>query len=90
MGFHSCEESPVNEQYLLPAFETGIGAMVSINGGWVVASDDLVLVQRVALPDTKVLMFVITSYSIHYTKLYDFGAWRCDPDPGGIRTPDPG
>ncbi|MBP9598122.1 MAG: sugar kinase [Desulfobacter sp.] len=58
MGFHSCEESPVNEQYLLPAFETGIGAMVSINGGWVVASDDLVLVQRVALPDTKVLMFI--------------------------------
>ncbi len=58
MGYHSCEESPMTEGCLLPAFETGIGAMVGINGGWVVASDDLVMVQRVALPNTKVLVFI--------------------------------
>ncbi len=58
MGYHSCEESPDNDQYLLPAFETGIGAMVGVNGGFVVASDDLVLAQRVGLPDTKVLIFI--------------------------------
>jgi len=58
MGFHSCEESPMTQGCLLPAFETGIGAMVGINGGWVVASDDLVMVQRVALPDTKVIVFI--------------------------------
>ena len=58
MGYHSCEESPMTEGCLLPAFETGIGAMVGINGGWVVASDDLVMVQRAPLPDTKVLVFI--------------------------------
>ena len=58
MGYHSCEESPMTEGCLLPAFETGIGAMVGINGGWVVASDDLVMVQRVALPNTKVIVFI--------------------------------
>jgi beta-RFAP synthase len=58
MGYHSCEESPNGNGYLLPAFETGIGAMVGINGGWVVASDDLVMVHRVELPDTKVIVFI--------------------------------
>lgn len=58
MGYHSCEESPMNEGCLLPAFETGIGAMVGINGGWVVASDDLVMVHRVELPNTKVIVFI--------------------------------
>lgn len=58
MGYHSCEESPMTEGCLLPAFETGIGAMVGINGGWVVASDDLVMVHRVDLPDTKVIVFI--------------------------------
>ncbi len=58
MGYHSCEESPMTEGCLLPAFETGIGAMVGINGGWVVASDDLVMVQRAPLPNTKVLVFI--------------------------------
>jgi beta-RFAP synthase len=58
MGYHSCEESPSENGYLLPAFETGIGAMVGINGGWVVASDDLVMVHRVDLPDTKVIVFI--------------------------------
>lgn len=58
MGFHSCEESPNSDKYLLPAFETGIGAMVGVNGGWVVASDDLVMVHRVELPNTKVIVFI--------------------------------
>jgi beta-ribofuranosylaminobenzene 5'-phosphate synthase len=58
MGYHSCEESPNADCYLLPAFETGIGAMVGVNGGWVVASDDLVLVHRVELPNTKVIVFI--------------------------------
>lgn len=58
MGFHSCEESPMTEGCLLPAFETGIGAMVGINGGWVVASDDLQMVYRVDLPSTKVIVFI--------------------------------
>ncbi len=58
MGYHSCEESPGGNGYLLPAFETGIGAMVGINGGWVVASDDLVMVHRVELPNTKVIVFI--------------------------------
>ena len=58
MGFHSCEETPENDGFLLPAFETGIGAMVGVNGGWVVASDDLVLVHRVELPNTKVIIFI--------------------------------
>ena len=58
MGYHSCEESPMTEGCLLPAFETGIGAMAGINGGWVVASDDLVMVHRVDLPNTKVIIFI--------------------------------
>lgn len=58
MGYHSCEESPMSEKCLLPAFETGIGAMVGINGGWVVATDDLIMVHRVELPNTKVIVFI--------------------------------
>ncbi|QTA84587.1 sugar kinase [Desulfonema magnum] len=58
MGYHSCEESPMSEGHLLPAFETGIGAMVGVNGGWVVAGDDLVMIHRVDLPDTKVIVFI--------------------------------
>ena len=58
MGYHSCEESPMNEGCLLPAFETGIGAMAGINGGWVVASDDLIMVHRVDLPNTKAIIFI--------------------------------
>lgn len=58
MGYHSCEESPMSDGRLLPAFETGIGAMVGVNGGWVVATDDLVMVHRVELPNTKVIVFI--------------------------------
>ncbi|BBO82818.1 hypothetical protein DSCO28_33840 [Desulfosarcina ovata subsp. sediminis] len=58
MGYHSCEESPENNGFLLPAFETGIGAMVGVNGGWVVASDDLMLAHRVELPNTKAIIFI--------------------------------
>ena len=42
----------------MPAFETGIGAMVGVNGGWVLASDDLTLVYRVPLPDTKAIVLI--------------------------------
>ncbi len=58
MGFHACEESPIGAEYLLPAFETGIGAMAGVNGGWIVASDDLTMVYRVPLPDTKAIIFI--------------------------------
>jgi len=59
LGYHSCEESPNNNNnYLIPAFETGIGAMVGVNGGWVLGTDDLALVYRIPLPDTKVVIFI--------------------------------
>ncbi len=58
LGYHSCEESPNNTNFLIRAFETGIGAMVGVNGGWVLGTDDLQLVYRVALPDTKVIVFI--------------------------------
>ncbi len=58
MGFHACEESPIGPEYLLPAFETGIGAMAGVNGGWIVASDDLTMVYRVPLPETKAIIFI--------------------------------
>jgi beta-ribofuranosylaminobenzene 5'-phosphate synthase len=58
LGYHSCEESPNGNGYLIPAFETGIGAMVGVNGGWVLGTDDLELVYRVELPDTKVIVLI--------------------------------
>lgn len=58
LGYHSCEESPNNNNYLIPAFETGIGAMVGVNGGWVLGTDDLALVYRIPLPETKVVIFI--------------------------------
>lgn len=58
IGYHSCEESPSGNNYLIPAFETGIGAMVGVNGGWVLGTDDLALVYRVPLPNTKVIAFI--------------------------------
>ena len=53
----------------MPAFETGIGAMVGVNGGWVLASDDLTLVYRVPLPDTKAIVFIpdVPSLADEYT-----------------------
>lgn len=64
MGFHSCEETPSDDGFLLPAFETGIGAMAGVNGGWLVASDDLMLVHRVDLPNTKAIIFIPEVQSI--------------------------
>lgn len=58
VGYNFCEESPRQSEYLIRAFETGLGSMVGIHGGWIVASDDLELVHRVALPDTKVVIFI--------------------------------
>lgn len=69
MGFHACEESPIGPEYLLPAFETGIGAMAGVNGGWIVASDDLTMVYRVPLPDTRAIIFIpdVASLEDEYT-----------------------
>ncbi len=58
VGYHSCEESPHGNGYLMPAFETGIGAMVGVNGGWILGTDDLEMVYRVPLPDTKCIVFI--------------------------------
>ncbi|PLX86109.1 MAG: sugar kinase [Desulfuromonas sp.] len=57
-GYHSCEESPRDNGYLMPAFETGIGAMAGVNGGWILGTDDLEMVYRVPLPDTKCIVFI--------------------------------
>jgi len=58
LGYHSCEESPSGNGYLIRAFETGMGAMVGVNGGWVLGTDDLEMVYRIDLPDTKVIIFI--------------------------------
>ena len=58
MGYNFCEESPTGSGYLIHAFETGVGAMAGIHGGWVVASDDLELVYRAAFPDTKAIILI--------------------------------
>ncbi len=58
IGYNFCEESPTGSGYLIQAFETGVGAMAGIYGGWVVASDDLELAYRVPLPDTKAIILI--------------------------------
>lgn len=58
LGFNACEESPLNDIYLIRGFETGIGAMAGINGGMVLATDDMELIYRIPLPDTKVLIII--------------------------------
>lgn len=58
IGYHSCEESPNGNGYLMPAFETGIGAMVGVNGGWILGTDDLEMVYRVPLHNTKCIVFI--------------------------------
>jgi beta-RFAP synthase len=69
LGYHSCEESATGNGYLIPAFETGIGAMASVNGGFVLGTDDLELVYRVDLPDTKVIVLIpdVPSLSDEFT-----------------------
>ncbi|MBT7950413.1 MAG: sugar kinase [Gammaproteobacteria bacterium] len=58
IGYHSCEESPTGNNYLIPAFETGMGAMAGLNGGWVLGTDDLEMAYRVPLEDTKCVVFI--------------------------------
>lgn len=58
IGYHSCEESPSGNDYLIPAFETGMGAMAGLNGGWILGTDDLEIAYRVALPDTRCVVFI--------------------------------
>jgi predicted sugar kinase len=69
LGYHSCEESPMNSRYLIRAFETGIGAMVSVNGGWVLGTDDLEMVYKINLPNTKVIVLIpdVPSLEDEYT-----------------------
>lgn len=58
VGYHSCEESPGGNGFLIPAFETGIGAMAGLYGGWLLATDDLELAYRIPLPDTRCIVYV--------------------------------
>ncbi len=58
LGFNACEESPLNSSYLMRGFETGIGTMAGVNGGMVLSSDDLELIHRVPLPDTRAVIIV--------------------------------
>ncbi|SFH15603.1 beta-RFAP synthase [Desulfotomaculum arcticum] len=58
LGFNACEESAMNKNYLIRGFETGIGAMAGINGGMVLATDDMELIYRIPLPDTRALIII--------------------------------
>lgn len=58
LGFNNCEESPLNKSFLIRGFETGIGAMAGINGGMVLSTDDLELVYRTSLPDTRAIIII--------------------------------
>lgn len=58
LGFNACEESPLSNSYLMRGFETGIGTMAGVNGGMVLSSDDMELIHRVALPDTRAVIIV--------------------------------
>ncbi len=58
IGYHSCEESPTGNNYLIPAFETGMGAMAGFNGGWILGTDDLEMAYRIPLEDTRCVVFI--------------------------------
>lgn len=58
IGYNFCEESPRHNEYLIRGFETGLGSAAGIYGGWAVVSDDLEVVHRVALPDTRVIILI--------------------------------
>ncbi|WP_347490745.1 sugar kinase [Desulfoscipio sp. XC116] len=58
LGFNACEESPLNNACLIRGFETGLGAMTGINGGMVLGTDDMELIYRIALPDTRALIVI--------------------------------
>lgn len=58
IGYNACEESPHGNGYLIRGFETGIGAMASVNGGIILATDNLEMIYRTAMPDTKVVIVI--------------------------------
>jgi len=58
IGYHCCEESPTGNNYLIPAFETGMGAMAGLNGGWILGTDDLEIAYRIPLEDTRCVVFI--------------------------------
>ncbi|MFA4886354.1 MAG: sugar kinase [Desulfotomaculaceae bacterium] len=58
LGYNACEESPRGSQYLIRGFETGMGAMASIHGGMVLGTDDMEIIYRIALPDTKLIIVI--------------------------------
>ncbi|AGL03385.1 GHMP family kinase ATP-binding protein [Desulfoscipio gibsoniae] len=58
LGFNACEESPLNNTCLIRAFETGLGAMAGINGGMVLGTDDMELIYRISLPETRALIVI--------------------------------
>ncbi len=68
-GWNACEESPSNNGYIIRTFETGIGSMVGLNGGFVIGSDDAELIYRAPLPDTKVIILIpdVPSLEDEYT-----------------------
>jgi len=58
IGYNACEESPRGNGYIIRGFETGIGAMASINGGIILATDNLEMIYRTAMPDTRVIIVI--------------------------------
>ncbi|MCL6559786.1 MAG: sugar kinase, partial [Firmicutes bacterium] len=58
IGYNACEESPRGNSYLIRGFETGIGAMVGIHGGILLATDNLELIYRIPMPDTRVIIVI--------------------------------
>lgn len=58
IGYNACEESPRGNSYLIRGFETGIGAMVGIHGGILLATDNLELIYRTPMPDTRVVIVI--------------------------------
>jgi beta-RFAP synthase len=58
LGFNACEESPMNNNYLIRGFETGLGSMAGINGGMVLSTDDMELIYRIPLPDTRAVIII--------------------------------
>jgi beta-ribofuranosylaminobenzene 5'-phosphate synthase len=58
LGYNACEESPYTKGCLVRGFETGIGAMVGINGGMVLGTDEMEMIYRTAIPDAKVIMVI--------------------------------
>lgn len=68
-GYNACEESPSKNGYIIKTFETGIGSMVGLNGGFVIGSDDAEMIYRAPLLDTKVIILIpdVPSLEDEYT-----------------------